>query len=96
MAINGPLVLFVIFEQLNLRFMIVPKYEVATHIGVCTIYISRHLNLNFFYVMVVYDRNHYFGLGPIPKLKPKLADSTFGRYHNRYRNYFLKGKSIHF
>ena len=31
---------------------------------------------------LVYDRNHlYFGLGPILKLKPKLADS-FGRYQN--------------
>ena len=39
---------------------------------------------------LVYDRNHYFGLGPKPK--PKLAD-TFGRYHNRYRNYILKGES---
>ena len=29
--------------------------------------------------LLVYDRNHYFGLGPIPKPKPKLAD-TFGRY----------------
>ena len=28
---------------------------------------------------VVYERNHYFGLGPIPDPKPKLAD-TFGRY----------------
>ena len=41
---------------------------------------------------LVYDRNHYFGLGPIPKPKPKLAD-TFGRYRNRYRNYILKGES---
>ena len=24
--------------------------------------------------LIVYDRNHYFGFGPIPKLKPKLAD----------------------
>ena len=39
---------------------------------------------------LVYDRNHYFGLGPIPK--PKLAD-TFGRYRNRYQNYILKGES---
>ena len=23
---------------------------------------------------LLYDRNHYFGLGPIPKPKPKLAD----------------------
>ena len=29
---------------------------------------------------VMYDRNHYFDLGPIPK--PKLAD-TFRRYRNR-------------
>ena len=36
---------------------------------------------------VVYDRNHYFGLGLIPKPKPKLAD-TFGRY----RNHISKGK----
>ena len=28
---------------------------------------------------LVYDRNHYFGLGPIPKLKPTWAD-TFGQY----------------
>ena len=39
---------------------------------------------------VVYDRNHYFGLGPIPK--PKLVD-TFGWYHNRYRNHISKGES---
>ena len=36
-------------------------------------------------LFVVYDRNHYFGSGPIPKPKPKLAD-TFGRYCNRYRD----------
>ena len=35
---------------------------------------------------VVYDRNHYFGLGPVPKPKPKLAD-TYNRYRNRYQNY---------
>ena len=29
------------------------------------------------YKYLVYDRNHYFGLGPIPIVKPKLAD-TFG------------------
>ena len=41
---------------------------------------------------LVYDRNHYFGLGPIPKPKPKLAD-TFGRDRNRYRNHISKRKS---
>ena len=30
----------------------------------------------------MYDRNHYFGFGPMPKPKPKLVD-TFGRYRNR-------------
>ena len=30
---------------------------------------------------LVYDRNHYFGFGLIPKLKPKSVD-TFGRYRN--------------
>ena len=40
---------------------------------------------------VVYDRNHYFGFGPIPKPKPKLTD-TFGRYRNRY--HISKEKSI--
>ena len=39
---------------------------------------------------LVYDRNHYFGFGPIPK--PKLVD-TFGRYRNRYRNHISEGKS---
>ena len=28
----------------------------------------------------MYDRNHNFGLGPIPKPNPKLAN-TFGLYH---------------
>ena len=42
------------------------------------------------YEEVVYDRNHYFGFGPIPK--PNLVDS-FGRYRNRYRNNISKGKS---
>ena len=32
---------------------------------------------------LVYNRNHYFGLGPILKRKPKLAD-TFDRYCNSY------------
>ena len=44
------------------------------------------------WIEVVYDRNHYFGLGPIPKPKPKLAD-TFGRYRNQYRNHISKGES---
>ena len=39
---------------------------------------------------LVYDRNHYFGLGPKPK--PKLA-GTFDRYRKRYRSYILKGES---
>ena len=43
-------------------------------------------------VWIVYDQNHYFGLGPIPKPKPKLAD-TFSRYRNWYHNYILKGES---
>ena len=43
---------------------------------------------------LVNDRNHYFGFGPIPilKPKPKLVDS-FGIYRNRYRNHISKGKS---
>ena len=40
---------------------------------------------------VGYDRNHYFGLGPIPKQKYKLAD-TFGRYHNS-QNHIAKKES---
>ena len=47
---------------------------------------QRH-NLQF---QVVYDQNHYFGLGPIPK--PKVAD-TFGQYHNRYQNHISKEES---
>ena len=53
----------------------------------------KKINIMYFFIRettlrLVYDRNHYFGLGPIPK--PKLAD-TFGRYRNR--NYILKGES---
>ena len=32
-------------------------------------------------MLEVYDRNQYFGLGSIPKPKPRLAN-TFGRYRN--------------
>ena len=44
------------------------------------------------YFDLVYDRNHYFGLGRIPK--SKLAN-TFGRYHNRYRNQISKEESTY-
>ena len=37
-------------------------------------------------VLTSYDKNHYFGLGRILKVKPKLADS-FGWYSNRYQNH---------
>ena len=43
-------------------------------------------------VGVEYDRNLYFGLGPISKPKPKLAN-TFSQYRNRYRNHISEGKS---
>ena len=46
-------------------------------------------------IVIWYDRNHYFGFGPIPISdipKPKLVDG-FGRYRNRYRNHISKGKS---
>ena len=45
------------------------------------------------YVVVAYDRNHYFGFGLIPKLKPKLVD-TFGRYRKRYRNHSIANSSL--
>ena len=32
------------------------------------------------HVKLVYDRNHYFGLGQKPK--PKMADTITGRNHN--------------
>ena len=44
-----------------------------------TVYILGQYSLSFSYIVVAYDRNHYFGLGPIPEPKPKLAD-TFARY----------------
>ena len=40
------------------------------------------------------DRNHYFGLGPIPKPKPKLAD-TFGQYCNNTETRF-QGENLVF
>ena len=55
-------------------------------------WLLAHITRDLSQVELVYDRNHYFGLGPIPKLKPKLAD-TFSRYRNRYPNYIFKGKS---
>ena len=55
--------------------------------------IKPKIHGNFYQIIyVVYDRNHYFGFGPIPIPKPKLIDS-FGRYSNRYRNPISKGKS---
>ena len=41
--------------------------------------------------IVVYDRNHYFGLGLKPK--PKLGD-TFGGYHNQYQKQHLKRENL--
>ena len=41
----------------------------------------KALLTKFVLIRAVYHRNHYFGLGPIHNLKPKLAN-TFGRYHN--------------
>ena len=58
----------------------------------CFFTIRHHSHYSTSYLSIVYDRNHYFGFGPIPKPKPKLAD-TFGRYRNRYRNHISKGKS---
>ena len=54
-------------------------------------FIRNYIILDIKYVVLdfvlVYDRNHYFGLGEI--LKPTLAD-TFIRYCNRYRNHISK------
>ena len=44
-----------------------------------------------FYSTEVYDPKHYFGLGLIPKSKPKLAINTFGWY--RKWNQISKGES---
>ena len=52
--------------------------------------LEKNVYLTSYYV--VYDRDHYFGFGPILIQKPKLVDS-FGRYRNRYRNHTSKGKS---
>ena len=41
---------------------------------------------------IVYDRNPYFGLGLIPKPKPKLSNA-FCRYRNQYWNHISKGES---
>ena len=41
----------------------------------------------------MYDRNHHFSLGLIPKPKPKLAN-TIGRYRNQYRNHISKGETV--
>ena len=46
----------------------------------------------FSYFSVVYDWNHYFGLGLVPKPKPKLAN-TLGRYCKWYWNHISKGES---
>ena len=45
---------------------------------------------------LAYDWDHYFGLGQIPKLKRRMAD-TFGRYHNinGYQNHIAKEGSSH-
>ena len=44
-----------------------------------------------YYLELVYNRNQYFGLGPIPRLKPKLAD-TFGQYCIRYLHHISNGE----
>ena len=48
-------------------------------------------NIPNFLFWVVYDRNHYFGLGPIPEPKLKLAN-TFFFYYTCYHFGFGKKK----
>ena len=58
------------------------------------IFLDIEIFLNFLKkinIFLLYNLNHYFGLGLIPKPKPKLAD-TFGR--NRYIDYISNGESI--
>ena len=59
---------------------------------------SKMLGIKKYWIHIlklVYDRNQYIGLGPIPKPKPKLANTnhTFVRYRNQYRNHISEGKS---
>ena len=51
----------------------------------------RQEQINYRTAHLVYDRNHYFVIGPILKPKPKLAD-TFDRYCTHYRNHISKGE----
>ena len=43
------------------------------------------------HVKLVYDRNHYFGLGQKPK--PKMADTTFGQILQLAKTIFQRKKS---
>ena len=53
---------------------------------------TKCLTFDLVYLGIVYDRNHYFCFAPIPKPRPKLAN-TFSQYSNRYQNHILKGES---
>ena len=72
------------------------KYLISCHIDIHPLFkfsncLTFYTYLNWaWYFWLVYDRNHYFGLGPIPK--PKLAN-TFGKYHYKYQNHISKEKS---
>jgi hypothetical protein len=37
---------------------------------------AKRSNKSGYCVSLVYDQNHHFGLGPIPKSKPKLANTV--------------------
>ena len=39
--------------------------------------LEKFITLHKARIVLVYDWNHYFGLGPIPKPKPKLADTLY-------------------
>ena len=59
--------------------------------GAFTNYVDKSLAFLTTYLLV-YDQNHYFGLGPIQKPKPELA-YTFDRYRKGYPNHISKGES---
>ena len=69
------------------------KFEwITNRMGSKALDIEKKWLCKFFpYFSLVYDWNHYLGLGPIPKQKPKLTD-TFGWYHNQILKPHFKGR----
>ena len=65
--------------------------NISLHFDLLIAYFEVLINQTWVLSTLVCNRNHCFCLGPIPRQKPKLAN-TFSQYCNQYLNHISKGE----